>query len=162
LIKDYNELRVGLQQIIYELDRHYGDDYEAPQGDNFERIMTSFRDTSVEKFDQLEVRYTSMDVAYKDVVSYFGENPGDMKPDEFFSIFKTFTSSWEVSDRLQAITILLNSHLCITNHRPRREPKVILTLSERNKRIWKRQNDTKNSVKNDSSRQDRVRKPLKL
>lgn len=98
LIKDYNELRVGLQQIIYELDRHYGDDYEAPEGDNFERIMTSFRDTSVEKFDQLEVRYTSMDVAYKDVVSYFGENPGDMKPDEFFSIFKTFTSSWEVSN----------------------------------------------------------------
>jgi cytokinesis protein len=113
LIKDYNELRVGLQQIIYELDRHYGDDYEAPQGDNFERIMTSFRDTSVEKFDQLEVRYTSMDVAYKDVVSYFGENPGDMKPDEFFSIFKTFTSSWEVSDRLQAITILLNSHFFV-------------------------------------------------
>jgi cytokinesis protein len=110
LIKDYNELRVGLQQIIYELDRHYGDDYEAPQGDNFERVMTSFRDASVEKFDQLEVRYTSMDVAYKDVVSYFGENPGDMKPDEFFSIFKTFTSSWEVSARLQAITIMPNSH----------------------------------------------------
>ena len=35
-----------------------------------------------------------MDVAYKDVVSYFGEDPSDMKPDEFFGIFQTFTSSW--------------------------------------------------------------------
>ncbi|KAI8100130.1 uncharacterized protein BX664DRAFT_355473 [Halteromyces radiatus] len=95
LVKDYNELRVGLQQIIHELDRHYGDDYVAPEGDKFASIMSDFRDTAVEKFDQLEVRYTSMDVAYKDVVTYFGENPSDMKPDEFFSIFKTFTSSWE-------------------------------------------------------------------
>ncbi|OAD02335.1 hypothetical protein MUCCIDRAFT_145229 [Mucor lusitanicus CBS 277.49] len=56
--------------------------------------MYKFRDRAIEKFDQLEVRYTSMDVAYKDVVSYFGEDPSDMKPDEFFGIFQTFTSSW--------------------------------------------------------------------
>lgn len=56
--------------------------------------MYEFRDRAIERFDQLEVRYTSMDVAYKDVVTYFGEDPGDMKPDEFFGIFQTFTSSW--------------------------------------------------------------------
>ncbi|CAO3587923.1 unnamed protein product [Absidia cylindrospora] len=95
LVKDYNELRTGLQQITYELDRYNGLDYVTLDDDKFELVMSSFRDMAVEKFDQLEVRYTSMDVAYKDVVSYFGENPDDMKPDEFFSIFKTFTSSWE-------------------------------------------------------------------
>lgn len=100
LIKDYNELRVGLQKLTHELDRHYTEDNDQEEiaaNDRFVEVMTSFRDYAIEKFDQLEVRYTSMDVAYKDVVTYFGENPRDMKPDEFFGIFKTFTSSWEVS-----------------------------------------------------------------
>ncbi|KAF1806704.1 hypothetical protein FB192DRAFT_1271756 [Mucor lusitanicus] len=92
--RDYNELRVGLQTLIHELDCHYSNDYEAAPGDNFASVMYKFRDRAIEKFDQLEVRYTSMDVAYKDVVSYFGEDPSDMKPDEFFGIFQTFTSSW--------------------------------------------------------------------
>jgi hypothetical protein len=94
LIKDYNELRVGLQTLIHELDYHYGSEYEAVEDDNYANYMYKFRDRAIEKFDQIEVRYTSMDVAYKDVVSYFGEDPGDMKPDEFFGIFQTFTSSW--------------------------------------------------------------------
>lgn len=94
LIKDYNELRVGLQTLIHELDCHYGPEYESEPGDNYAIAMYKFRDRAIEKFDQLEVRYTSMDVAYKDVVSYFGEDPSDMKPDEFFGIFQTFTSSW--------------------------------------------------------------------
>lgn len=99
LIKDYNELRVGLQKLIQELDRAPEEEEEQDSSagqDRFVEVMTAFRDTAIEKFDQLEVRYTSMDVAYKDVVTYFGENPRDVKPDEFFSIFKTFTSSWEV------------------------------------------------------------------
>lgn len=76
------------------MDCHYGPEYEAAPGDNYANTMYQFRDHAIEKFDQLEVRYTSMDVAYKDVVSYFGEDPSDMKPDEFFGIFQTFTSSW--------------------------------------------------------------------
>ncbi|KAG0914538.1 hypothetical protein G6F33_004165 [Rhizopus arrhizus] len=94
LIKDYNELRVGLQSLIHELECNYGPDYEAEEGDNFAAAMYKFRDRAIEKFDQLEVRYTSMDIAYKDVVSYFGEDPSNMKPDEFFGIFQTFLSSW--------------------------------------------------------------------
>lgn len=95
MIKDYNEIRVGLQTLIHELNCHYSDEYEAEPGDNFANTMYSFRDRAIEKFDQLEVRYTSMDVAYKDVVSYFGEDPSNMKPDEFFGIFQTFSSSWK-------------------------------------------------------------------
>ncbi|ORX57073.1 actin-binding FH2 [Hesseltinella vesiculosa] len=95
MVKDYNEIRSGLQKLLHELNHHYGDEYEAPDGDYFSNKMKTFRDEAMEKFEQLEVRYTSMDVAYRDVVVYFGENPDQMKPDEFFSIFKTFTSSWE-------------------------------------------------------------------
>ncbi|KAG1310055.1 hypothetical protein G6F64_004841 [Rhizopus arrhizus] len=104
LVKEYNEIRVGLQKLIQELDNHYEEDYEAPEGDNYADMMKKFRDEAIEKFEELEVRYTSMDVAYRDVVTYFGENPDQMKPDEFFSIFKTFTSSWEraMSDNVTA------------------------------------------------------------
>lgn len=101
MVKDYNEIRVGLQKLIQELENHYPDEgQESPDDasseiDNYCQIMRSFRNDAIEKFEELEVRYTSMDVAYRDVVGYFGENPDQMKPDEFFGIFKTFTSSWE-------------------------------------------------------------------
>ncbi|KAI8353613.1 armadillo-type protein [Choanephora cucurbitarum] len=80
-----------------ELENHYPEDEEEPEGDNFAQVMRNFRNEAIEKFEELEVRYTSMDIAYKDVVTYYGENPDQIKPDEFFGIFKTFTSSWEVS-----------------------------------------------------------------
>lgn len=100
MVKDYNEIRVGLQKLIQELDNHYpeneNDEDATEEGDNYAQVMRNFRNEAIEKFEELEVRYTSMDVAYRDVVSYYGENPDQMKPDEFFGIFKTFTSSWEV------------------------------------------------------------------
>ncbi|KAI8095753.1 hypothetical protein BDF21DRAFT_374116 [Thamnidium elegans] len=104
MVKDYNEIRVGLQKLIQELDNHYDEDEETPEGDNYAQVMRNFRNDAIEKFEELEVRYTSMDVAYKDVVSYYGENADQMKPDEFFGIFKTFTSSWEraMSDNVTA------------------------------------------------------------
>ncbi|KAG2183787.1 hypothetical protein INT43_006798 [Umbelopsis isabellina] len=89
LIKEYNELRSGLQLIIDETKRENATD------DRYHQFSEDFQKDAVPKFDELEVRYTSMDVAYKDVVTFFGENPKEMKPDEFFAIFKTFTSSWE-------------------------------------------------------------------
>jgi cytokinesis protein len=100
MVKDYNEIRVGLQKLIQELDNHYpetDDETQSEEIDSYAQVMRQFRNEALEKFEELEVRYTSMDVAYKDVVSHYGENADQMKPDEFFSIFKTFTSSWEVS-----------------------------------------------------------------
>jgi hypothetical protein len=69
---------------------------ELAADDRYHQFSEDFQKDAVPKFDELEVRYTAMDVAYKDVVTFFGENPQEMKPDEFFAIFKTFTSSWEV------------------------------------------------------------------
>jgi cytokinesis protein len=109
MVKEYNEIRADLQKLIQELDNHYPEVDEEEEDsdeenesslavvDNYAQVMRNFRNEAIEKFEELESRYTSMDVAYRDVVGYFGENPDQMKPDEFFSIFKTFTSSWEVS-----------------------------------------------------------------
>jgi hypothetical protein len=77
--------------------------YVANPGDNFASTMHKFCRYAIDKFDDLELRYTSMDVAYKDAVTFFGENPNEMKPDEFFAIFRTFMSSWEVN----ATTIII-------------------------------------------------------
>ncbi|KAL9540551.1 hypothetical protein MBANPS3_009622, partial [Mucor bainieri] len=85
--------------------------------------MRSFRNYAIEKFDDLEVRYTSMDVAYRDVVTYFGENPDQMKPDEFFGIFKTFTLSWEraMTDNVSARKKLGNMEKARRTEEERRE-----------------------------------------
>lgn len=117
LIKEYNELRSGLQQLSQELSTHYDEEnYAANPGDNFASSMHKFCREAVEKFDDLEIRYTSMDVAYKDAVSFFGENPSEMKPDEFFAIFRTFMSSWEVKIPHALIHLPLNiaNHMLLT------------------------------------------------
>lgn len=133
MVKDYNEIRVGLQKLIQELDNHYpegdddndgnDDDGESDEIDNYCQIMKSFRNEAIEKFEELEVRYTSMDVAYRDVVAYYGENPDQMKPDEFFGIFKTFTSSWEraMTDNVSAKKKLENMEKARRAEEERRE-----------------------------------------
>ncbi|KAG2196955.1 hypothetical protein INT46_008126 [Mucor plumbeus] len=128
MVKDYNEIRVGLQKLIQELDNHYPEDDdkeddELSEIDNYCQIMRSFRNNAIEKFEELEVRYTSMDVAYKDVVTYYGENPDQMKPDEFFGIFKTFTSSWEraMTDNVSARKKLENMEKARRAEEARRE-----------------------------------------
>ncbi|KAI9476486.1 MAG: hypothetical protein EXX96DRAFT_485807 [Benjaminiella poitrasii] len=127
MVKDYNEIRVGLQKLIQELDNHYpetdDEDEGIDEGDNYAQVMRNFRNEAIEKFEELEVRYTSMDVAYRDVVSYYGENPDQMKPDEFFGIFKTFTSSWEraMSDNVTAKKKLENIEKARRAEEERRE-----------------------------------------
>lgn len=128
MVKDYNEIRLGLQKLIEELENHYPEDQDSQEDesseiDNYCQIMRSFRNDAIEKFEELEVRYTSMDVAYRDVVTYFGENPDQMKPDEFFGIFKTFTSSWEraMTDNVSARKKLENMEKARRAEEERRE-----------------------------------------
>jgi len=104
LIKEYNELRSGLQVILEEIERHQSGERDPVPDDQYYKFVSQFQEEAVPKFDELEVRYTAMDIAYKDVVTFFGENASEMKPDEFFGIFKTFTSSWEkaMSDNVNA------------------------------------------------------------
>jgi len=83
-------LKNDLDKLAYTLAEIDDDD------DVFMKKTFDFHKKATTRFDQLQVRYTSMDIAYKDALLYFGEDPRDMKPDEFFGIFVKFMSDWEV------------------------------------------------------------------
>jgi hypothetical protein len=114
LIKEYNELRSGLQLILEETKRqNTKKDKNLSPDDQYYKSISEFQEEAIKKFDELEVRYTSMDIAYKDVVTFFGENAAEMKPDEFFGVFKTFTSSWEVRVNRFLCLIILFTFLIV-------------------------------------------------
>ncbi|CAG8584202.1 10129_t:CDS:10 [Ambispora leptoticha] len=92
---EYRQMGTKLNDLALELEKHFGEGVELEEGDRFPEIMRSFVHKSLKKFEELQVKYTSMEVAYKDVVAYYGEDPSSTKPDEFFGIFKTFVASFE-------------------------------------------------------------------
>ncbi|CAG8616739.1 494_t:CDS:10 [Acaulospora morrowiae] len=94
MMNEYRMMGTKLNDLAVELQMHYTD-VELEENDKFPEIMKEFVVKSQEKFEQLRVKYTSMEVAYKDVLSYFGEDVKNTKPDEFFGIFKTFITSFE-------------------------------------------------------------------
>ncbi|CAG8599928.1 3863_t:CDS:10 [Ambispora gerdemannii] len=95
LTAEYRQMGTKLNDLALELKKHFDDDVQLEEGDRFPDVMRSFVQKSLEKFEELQVKYTSMEVAYKDVVAYYGEDPNSTKPDEFFGVFKTFVASFE-------------------------------------------------------------------
>ncbi|CAJ0768525.1 4272_t:CDS:2, partial [Entrophospora sp. SA101] len=91
---EYRLIGTKLNDLEVELDKNFTD-VELEENDRFPEIMRDFVKRTKSQFEELQLKYTSMEVAYKDVVSYFGEDPKSTKPDEFFGIFKTFISSYE-------------------------------------------------------------------
>lgn len=100
MTNEYRMMGTKLYDLSVELQKHYTD-VELEKNDKFPEIMKEFVVKSKEKFEELRIKYTSMEVAYKDVLSYFGEDQNNTKPDEFFGIFKTFITSFEVCVFLQ-------------------------------------------------------------
>ncbi|CAG8540895.1 117_t:CDS:10, partial [Acaulospora colombiana] len=94
MTNEYRMMGTKLNDLAVELQMHYTD-VELEENDRFAEVMRDFVVKSQEKFEQLRIKYTSMEVAYKDVLSYFGEDPNNTKPDEFFGIFKIFITSFE-------------------------------------------------------------------
>ncbi|GAN04274.1 hypothetical protein MAM1_0059d03734 [Mucor ambiguus] len=90
LVYDYNQLRNSLDNLVYTLT-----EIEKDEDNVFIEKTSDFFKNAMVRFNQLQVRYTSMTVAYNDVLLYFGEDPSDIKPDEFFNIFVKFISDWE-------------------------------------------------------------------
>ena len=86
---------IKLNDLSVELGKHFNSDVELEPDDRFPMVMSGFVDKSRVKFEKLKLAYTSMEVEFKAIVTYFGEDPNSTKPDEFFSIFKTFTTSFE-------------------------------------------------------------------
>ncbi|CAG8496889.1 4842_t:CDS:10, partial [Scutellospora calospora] len=95
MTNEYRLMGTKLNDLAIELQKNFGDDVEIEENDRFPAIMKEFVVKSQKKFEDLQIEYTSMEVAYKDVVEYFGEDSKNTKPDEFFGIFKTFITSFE-------------------------------------------------------------------
>ena len=95
MTNEYRLMGTKLNDLAMEIDKNFTD-AELEDNDRFPLTMKDFVERSKSKFEELQVKYTSMEVAYKDVVSYFGEDPKTTKPDEFFGNFKTFISSFQV------------------------------------------------------------------
>ncbi|CAG8587781.1 5192_t:CDS:2, partial [Funneliformis mosseae] len=94
MTNEYRIMGTKLNDLSVELQKHFTD-VELEKNDRFPIVMKSFVINSQQKFEELQVKYTAMEVAYKDVVAYFGEDPKNTKPDEFFGVFKTFITSFE-------------------------------------------------------------------
>ncbi|KAF9357922.1 hypothetical protein BGX26_002860 [Mortierella sp. AD094] len=95
LQSDYNHIKTKLKEIKAELSSHYPDGLQTSPDDNFYEVMQPFIETAEKQFAVAELAMTEMDGLYKDCVKFYGEDATIMKPDEFFGIFKTFTSSFE-------------------------------------------------------------------
>ncbi|KAI8596509.1 hypothetical protein EDD21DRAFT_388055 [Dissophora ornata] len=95
LLSDFNLIKTKLKEIKVELSTHYPDGLKICPDDRFYEVMKPFIEGAEKKFSRAETAMVEMDSLYKDCVKFFGEEPAIIKPDEFFGIFKTFTSSFE-------------------------------------------------------------------
>ncbi|KAG0358937.1 Dishevelled associated activator of morphogenesis 2 [Gamsiella multidivaricata] len=95
LQSDFNHIKTQLKEIKVELSTHYPDGLKTCADDRFYEVMQPFIETAERQFSRTESAITEMEILYKDCVKFYGEEPTIMKPDEFFGIFKTFTSSFE-------------------------------------------------------------------
>ncbi|KAJ1920783.1 hypothetical protein IWQ60_006918 [Tieghemiomyces parasiticus] len=119
LRKDFNEMKTKLSELGTELEvcrRRLNRAQEeaktaAPEDgaatdteagtavsgseDRFLLVMTSFHDIARDRFTGIEQMYADMQGRYKEVAQLYGEDAGRMPPEEFFGIFRTFSSSFE-------------------------------------------------------------------
>ncbi|KAF9936663.1 hypothetical protein BGZ67_002157 [Mortierella alpina] len=95
LQSDFNHIKSKLKEIKVELQTHYPDGYKFSPDDRFYEVMHPFIESAEKEFVKAEIAMKEMDALYKDCVKFYGEEPNIMRPDEFFGIFKTFSSSFE-------------------------------------------------------------------
>lgn len=67
------------------------------RSDRFFVVMNEYESSALGRFEELEALYVNVDATWKDVMSYYGENPRNTQPDEFFNIFAKFISNWKAA-----------------------------------------------------------------
>ncbi|KAG1193609.1 hypothetical protein G6F70_009036 [Rhizopus microsporus] len=96
MVQQYTEMRKGLKDLDLELKtRWQPEDVELEEDDKFRDIMTKHYEDASTRFQDLEALYVNMDAKWKDVMTYYGENPKVMRPDDFFATFSRFVASWK-------------------------------------------------------------------
>lgn len=81
------------------------------EGDTFVENMKIFQKRANDKFKQVEKLAQAYQEAFESVVLFYGENSKTMQPNDFFRIFSTFTSSWQVS-----LSLLYFTQLSLQNY----------------------------------------------
>ncbi|OBZ86184.1 Disheveled-associated activator of morphogenesis 1 [Choanephora cucurbitarum] len=118
IVQQYSDLRQGLKQLEAELDEFWTPKSDAKKNeenetqeieavgqdngqethdynDRFLAVMKEFKSSAVGRFEELGVLYVNVDVKWKDVMSFYGENPHTKRPDEFFGTIAYFLQSWK-------------------------------------------------------------------
>lgn len=92
LTKEIQDLKTGLSEVQKELDFLRGQ--PSQPGDKFVLVMKEFITGATYKFSELEDTFLDMKSRYEKTARRFGEDPMQMPPDEFFSIFDSFLASF--------------------------------------------------------------------
>lgn len=82
---DFNSIKHGLKQFDVLM-----------SDDAFTQAIKQFQKEAENKLNQVETLQIKTEESYQKVVCFYGENVKGIQPDEFFKIFYTFTSSWQV------------------------------------------------------------------
>jgi cytokinesis protein len=102
--KDIGDLRTGLKRIRQELADHFTD---MDQADKYGRQMWTFVGKANSQLEDLTDDVNLADSTFTEVTKYFGEEDKNMSSSEFYGIFKTFVTSYKVSEHLMTKRILL-------------------------------------------------------
>lgn len=100
---EYQNIEEDLKKLEAELRDHYpeqkqneaADGLALPGLDKFSSSMHQFFREASTEFKRICMISNKMEECYDLVVRFYGEDPKKMQPDEFFGIFKEFTTSWE-------------------------------------------------------------------
>ena len=97
MVQQYIEIKKDLEELSLELGTKWQpEDVELEEGDRFREVMTAYKENASNRFEDLKTLYINMDAKYKDVMTYYGENPKVMRPDDFFGTFSRFVVTWKV------------------------------------------------------------------
>lgn len=97
MVQQYTEMRKGIKDLDLELGTKWQpEDVELDEDeDHFRVIMTEYQEKASLRFQDLQTLYINMDASWKDVMTFYGENPKVMRPDDFFGTFARFVVSWK-------------------------------------------------------------------
>lgn len=97
IVQQYTEMRQGLKHLGVELESYWKEQHQEDKHDRFYTVMEEYQTSATGRFEELEALYVNVDAKWKDAMVYYGENPRNKRPDEFFNIFARFLSSWKTS-----------------------------------------------------------------
>jgi hypothetical protein len=95
IVQEYTDMRQGLRQLGIELDTYWKGGQVDLEQDRFYVVMEDYRNSVMERFEEIETLYINMDAKWKNVMTFYGENPQTIRPDEFFTIFSKFIECWK-------------------------------------------------------------------